>query len=67
MLPSQVENCLFKVPKHKFVDGSAVFRDMFALPPGSAAAEGQADNTPVWLECIKQDEFRALLRVMSQL
>ncbi|EIW55230.1 uncharacterized protein TRAVEDRAFT_130527 [Trametes versicolor FP-101664 SS1] len=59
-----VENRLFKVPKQKFVENLEIFRDMFELPPGTAPAEGQADDTPVALEGVKKDEFRALLRAM---
>lgn len=52
------------MPKQKFVEKSEIFRDMFELPPGAAPAEGQADDTPVTLEGVKKDEFRALLRAM---
>lgn len=60
----QVENRLYKVPKRKFVDGSEVFRDMFALPADSTTVEGQTDEKPIVLESIKKDEFEPLLHVM---
>lgn len=41
-----------------------VFRDMFTLPAGTALTEGDADDTPVRLEGVKQDDFKALLHVM---
>lgn len=37
---------------------------MFTLPAGTALTEGEADDTPVRLEGVKQDEFIALLHVM---
>lgn len=52
------------MPKQKFVGGSPVFCDMFIIPAGTALTEGEADDTPVRLEGVKQDEFKALLRVM---
>ena len=55
---------LFKVPRRKFEDGSEVFRDMFAMPPGNGVAEGQTDEHPLLLESISTDEFRSLLRAM---
>lgn len=55
---------LFKVPRRKFEDGSEVFRDMFAMPPGDGVAEGQTDEHPLLLESISTDEFRSLLRAM---
>ncbi|KAI0656888.1 hypothetical protein C8Q70DRAFT_920440 [Cubamyces menziesii] len=60
----QVENRLYKVPKRKFVDGSEVFRDMFALPTDSTTVEGQTDERPIVLENIKKDEFQQLLHAI---
>ncbi|KAI1788629.1 hypothetical protein LXA43DRAFT_974680 [Ganoderma leucocontextum] len=54
----------FKVPRRKFEEGSEVFRDMFAVPPGDNVVEGQTDEHPLLLESISMDEFRSLLRVM---
>ena len=51
---------MYKVPKRKFVDGSKVFRDMFALP----TVEGQTDERLIVLEHIKKDEFQQLLYAM---
>ncbi|PIL23505.1 hypothetical protein GSI_14817 [Ganoderma sinense ZZ0214-1] len=61
---AKVEACLFKVPRHKFEQGSEVFRNMFAMPPTRGVAEGQSDDLPLVLESILADEFRSLLRVM---
>ncbi|KAI0631074.1 hypothetical protein C8Q77DRAFT_1074944 [Trametes polyzona] len=60
----RVENRLFKVPKQKFIEGSDIFRDMFALPVGNQGEEGHTDERPLFLEGVNADEFRTLLKAM---
>ncbi|KAH7916587.1 hypothetical protein BJ138DRAFT_289051 [Hygrophoropsis aurantiaca] len=60
-----VEDTLFRVPRHPFIDGSDLFRQMFELPvPDGAQEDGSSDEHPLRLEQIKQTEFRQLLKVL---
>ena len=52
----------FRVPVEAFERRSEVFRDMFALPVESP--EGRSDDTPIVLEGIEVEDFRALLRFL---
>ncbi|KAF5365175.1 hypothetical protein D9758_005360 [Tetrapyrgos nigripes] len=60
----QVEDLLFRVPRHHFQKKSHVFRDMFALPQGDQEPEGNSDANPIKLEGILATEFTSLLRAL---
>lgn len=56
---------LFRVLVEAFAERSEIFRDMFALPSGDVtAAEGGSDDSPIVLEGVDVDDFRALLRYL---
>ncbi|KAH7925641.1 hypothetical protein BV22DRAFT_1128872 [Leucogyrophana mollusca] len=60
-----VEGTLFRVPRHPFIDGSDVFRQMFQLPvPDGVEADGCSDGRPLRLEFIQQNDFKQLLKVL---
>ncbi|KAF8331243.1 hypothetical protein F5887DRAFT_218845 [Amanita rubescens] len=64
----QVEDQLFKVPRHLFVKLSQVFRDMFELPvPEGVEADGSSDKQPLVLEGIEKKDFVPLLRCLYPL
>ena len=64
----EVEDQLFKVPRHLFVKLSPVFRDMFRSPvPGGAKADGLSDNQPLVLNGIEKKDFVQLLRCLYPL
>ncbi|KAK0212377.1 hypothetical protein DFS33DRAFT_21679 [Desarmillaria ectypa] len=60
----QVENRLFKVPSHYFVQNSEVFADTFGLPQGSQGPEGLSDENPVVLHGICAVDFEHLLEII---
>jgi hypothetical protein len=61
----QVENTLFRVPRHHFEQESEVFRDMFQLPIAEdTTPDGCSDEQPLRLDGILKQDFRQLLRVM---
>ncbi|TDL13531.1 hypothetical protein BD410DRAFT_846855 [Rickenella mellea] len=61
-----VEDCLFKAPRPYF-EQSEVFRDTFKLPPVDGVFEGANDETPLRLDGIKANDFRAFLSVLMPL
>ncbi|KAI6015181.1 hypothetical protein F5J12DRAFT_816462 [Pisolithus orientalis] len=62
---TQVEDCLFRVPREPLEAESTVFRDMFLLPQGdSETVEGQSDTSPVILHGVSKKEFESLLRAL---
>ncbi|KAF8331241.1 hypothetical protein F5887DRAFT_1074552 [Amanita rubescens] len=64
----QVENQLFKVPRHLFVKLSPVFRDMFERPvPEGTEADGSSDKQPLVLGGIEKKDFVPLLRCLYPL
>ncbi|KAJ7115564.1 hypothetical protein C8R43DRAFT_1156199 [Mycena crocata] len=63
----QVENILFKVPRHYFEHHSEIFCTTFTLPPVANAPEGSSDEIPFKLEGISSVEFHSLLKVMYPL
>ncbi|KAF8632432.1 hypothetical protein AX15_001876 [Amanita polypyramis BW_CC] len=64
----QVEDQLFKVHRHMFVQLSVVFRDMFTIPvPGGVEADGSSDKQPLVLEGIEKKDFVLLLRCLYPL
>jgi len=61
----QVEDTLYRVPRHPFEQESEVFRDMFGLPiVKGAIPDGLSDEQPLHLEGIMKEDFRQLLRIM---
>ncbi|EIW78696.1 hypothetical protein CONPUDRAFT_60624, partial [Coniophora puteana RWD-64-598 SS2] len=60
----QVENTLFRVPRHELEHTSRVFRDMFLIPSGADHPEGESDEHPIVLENTCSYDFRQLLRAM---
>ena len=61
----QVENTLFRVPRHRFEQESDVFRDMFQLPVAeNTIPDGYSDEQPLRLDGVAKEDFRQLLRVM---
>lgn len=52
----------FKVPVEAFETRSEVFRDMFTLP--IEPSEGASDDSPIVLEGVEVDDFKALLRFL---
>ncbi len=64
---AQVQDILFRVSVEEFKTQSEIFRDMFAFPQESkegSPPEGTSDASPIILEGVKVDEFRALLRYL---
>ncbi|PFH47360.1 hypothetical protein AMATHDRAFT_152243, partial [Amanita thiersii Skay4041] len=60
-----VENRLFKVPKHMFVQESQLFQTMLSLPvPAGTPADGSSDARPLKLDGVKAVEFMHLLRCL---
>ncbi|KLO09626.1 hypothetical protein SCHPADRAFT_833766, partial [Schizopora paradoxa] len=60
-----VQDVLFRVPVEPFETRSEVFRDMFSLPNGDEASkEGTSDDSPIVLEGVAVDDFRALLKFL---
>ncbi|KAJ7464534.1 hypothetical protein FB451DRAFT_1042443 [Mycena latifolia] len=64
-LTFQVEDRLFKVPRHHFACNSEVFAEAFALP--GAGDEGTNDENPIKLERVSITEFERLLEVLYPL
>ncbi|KAF9487527.1 hypothetical protein BDN71DRAFT_1369606, partial [Pleurotus eryngii] len=60
----QVGNRLFKVPRHKFVAESVIFRSMFDLPLGDKRADGLTDEQPLRLDGIDHANSRHLLKYL---
>jgi hypothetical protein len=62
----QVENQLFKVHRHYFIQGSEIFRDMFSQAStcegASMVIEGISDDKPIVLSQVTVKEFKVLLR-----
>lgn len=59
------------MPRHRFNYFSEVFEGLFLLPPkaepGAEFGEGRSNEHPIVLEGYKQEEFKALLKVMYPL
>ena len=49
---------MFKVPRHKFVAESVIFRSMFDLPLGDKRADGLTDEQPLRVD------FRLFLKYL---
>ena len=65
-MPPQVEDTLFKLPRHLFEESSDVFRDMFLLPaPEGVSPDGCSDEQPLVLEGVRKADFRRLLEALK--
>lgn len=62
---NKVEDELFKVHRHLFVNLSPVFRDMYTIPV--AKEDGISDDRPLVLEGIEKKDFTQLLRCLYPL
>lgn len=60
---SQVEDTLFRVARHAFLQSSPVFEDMYSVG-GSNSGEGATDANPIVLEGYKASDFEALLKIL---
>ncbi|KIL66381.1 hypothetical protein M378DRAFT_23362 [Amanita muscaria Koide BX008] len=61
----RVEDELFKVSQHLFVQHSQVFRDMFKIPQSeSIGPDGSSDERPLILKGIQKQDFIQLLRFL---
>lgn len=61
----QVENTLFSVLKHAFMEPETPFETMFSLPPEDPKiVEGSSDDNPIILEGIAAADFAAFLHVL---
>ena len=59
-IAQQVQNTIFKIHRHEFVDNSPIFRDMFAAD----ITEGLVPDKPIQLEGVSANDFRQLMKVM---
>ena len=63
--PPQVEDTLFRVPRHHFEQQSEVFSAMFQLPVASGTvADGSSEHQPLQLPGVTKADFEHLLRLM---
>ncbi|KAK0241205.1 hypothetical protein EDD85DRAFT_392660 [Armillaria nabsnona] len=60
----QVEDNLFRFPKHHLMGRSEAFRSMLAMPQGSNQPEGFSDDRPIKLLGISKIDFERLLEVL---
>ena len=63
----EVEGVLYKVPRARFIEGSALFATMFMLPPSSEEGklqDGGSDEKPVVLPHVEHQEFHQLLETL---
>ncbi|KAF8627758.1 hypothetical protein AX17_006124 [Amanita inopinata Kibby_2008] len=58
-----VEDELFKAPKHLFIEQSEIFRNMFdtPVPEGAPLPDGSTDARPLVLEGVRSVDFMLLL------
>jgi hypothetical protein len=65
LIPLQIEDILFKLPRCLFEESSEAFRDMFLLPaPEGSLSDGSSDEQPLVLEGVRKAAFRRLLEAM---
>ncbi|KAL5528370.1 hypothetical protein ACEPAF_7506 [Sanghuangporus sanghuang] len=62
----KVEDCLFRVLKHKLEEHSHVFRNMFSMPTPNdgTVAEGTSDENPICLDMVAKEDFKLLLKFL---
>ncbi|TDL18194.1 hypothetical protein BD410DRAFT_831033 [Rickenella mellea] len=61
LITFQVENCLFKLPRH-FFEQSDVFQGMYTIAQADTD-EGTCDQHPIYLALTKREDFEAFLKV----
>ncbi|KAJ7289177.1 hypothetical protein C8J57DRAFT_1164982 [Mycena rebaudengoi] len=65
---TQIEDRIFKVPRHHFERNSEIFATTFTLPAADdVQAEGRSDANPFKLEGISSVDFERLLKVLYPL
>ncbi|KAK0486300.1 hypothetical protein IW261DRAFT_1559705 [Armillaria novae-zelandiae] len=66
-----VENVLFRVPRHQFIEKSETFRAKFELACQEATSngtiEGDTNSKPIKLQGVSKVDFERLLKFMSRL
>ncbi|KAK0195871.1 hypothetical protein F5146DRAFT_1027449 [Armillaria mellea] len=62
----QVEDTLFRIPKHQLVGKSEAFASMLSLPQGGNEPEGFSDDSPIQLSGIKKIDFERLLQMLKK-
>ncbi|PBK86983.1 hypothetical protein ARMGADRAFT_474111 [Armillaria gallica] len=60
----QVEDTLFRFPKHHLMRKSEVFRSMLSMPQGKSEPEGVSDDHPIKLWGVSKIELERLLQVL---
>ncbi|KAK0459207.1 uncharacterized protein EV420DRAFT_308675 [Desarmillaria tabescens] len=60
----QVEDTLFRFPKHYLMGKSEAFKSMLSMPQGDNEPEGTSDDRPIKLLGISKVEFERLLQVL---
>ncbi|KAF5342860.1 hypothetical protein D9757_014327 [Collybiopsis confluens] len=61
----QVEQVLYRLPRHRFTEESSVFADMFALPQGAERlTEGSDNDNPIRLEQTQRKDWDCLLKLL---
>ncbi|RXW16738.1 hypothetical protein EST38_g9117 [Candolleomyces aberdarensis] len=62
----KVEETVFEVPRHRFIEHSEILADMFGLPQGGSV-EGNDEERPIVLEGYKAADFGALVKLLYPL
>jgi len=61
----QLDDCLFRVPRHRFEKHSEVFRNMFSMPPGcDSVREGGSDENPIHIAGVDKQSFKYFLEIL---
>lgn len=65
----QIEDSVFRVPRHGLEEQSEVFRDMFSMPTGheleeESEQEGGSDENPIRIYGVDKQSFKDLLTVL---
>ena len=68
ILVSQVEGCLFKVPKYHFVRSAAIFPVSLDQPQEEVLnAEGYSEESPIFLPGTTKVDFENLMKILYPL
>lgn len=61
----KLDDCLFRVPRHRFEKHSEVFRNMFSMSPGrNSAREGGSDENPIHIPGVDKQSFKYFLEIL---
>ncbi|KAJ2926569.1 hypothetical protein H1R20_g10529, partial [Candolleomyces eurysporus] len=65
----KIEETVFEVPRHRFIEHSEILADMFHLPQGGdkSSVEGKDEERPIVLEGYKAADFGALVKLLYPL